>query len=754
LKITANNYLEYQDFQNTTFLDEAFWYTRPEINSLSQLSTESQENYREGCALLPVFKSVLQGQIEPNGAVSTCYIAYESDGLKITYPSKYETFYNEYSYEQVICPKIFTEEPFIMVDYDPRCRDYYIDALKNDPTDLFFGPYSSAGNDANSSFFAGTVSKTFYDDGNLKSVISIDLSLNDPDDFVSLLGINDDFSYSFIVSLEGKPLFHSKFKNLDAKTISLTKLEFSDSSEPLSTEIDTEETRYFNTTIFPEIIAATGAIQLHYTSLGSEITLTAVPINIKTLWPEDGEVYTERRGVACIGIESSEFLSAVNDRSGLWLIILIIMGIFLSIFFLFLLIIWYLFYRIASYSLRPIKTLTKKIKVLLLTDKELSHYNQLHNPNLSQTKQNITSKEAKDLYATCSELLITHRFAKNKIDKNDAIAIMDFADAYSVLDKNEQARGICLTNIAHIHFRNKNYSKASMSYKEGSSCAKRLMDEAKENNNNSEFQEYFYFYRKRTYYQTISKFQQYKAKGENTRDEQWLVIEKQICKTKQLISKMKSADDLMIILHLSSSYCCMMMKRLISADNYLKEAQDLFTHRTKINVEDRLDIPVIPSCILLQKLYLQRGILYKEYDRKMQACMIFTKLLKIGKVYDPVTRMEALTQLNLILSNPKYNNINSKPEIKNIKIMLELFRKDKVKDIVLLIDNQAGDGTKSKLKKLTALNIFDSLQDKDRISLITISRKVNVVFSLSEKSKNTTQLRNQLVNMSWDETSR
>jgi tetratricopeptide (TPR) repeat protein len=126
--------------------------------------------------------------------------------------------------------------------------------------------------------------------------------------------------------------------------------------------------------------------------------------------------------------------------------------------------------------------------------------------DISQTQQNITSKEAKDLYATCSELLITHRFAKNNISENDAVAIMDFADAYSVLNKNEQAKGICLTNIANIHFKNKNYAKASANFAEAAELAKKLVDSAKANSELSEFNKNIYLYWKRRYYFTISRF--------------------------------------------------------------------------------------------------------------------------------------------------------------------------------------------------------------------------------------------------------
>lgn len=375
--------------------------------------------------------------------------------------------------------------------------------------------------------------------------------------------------------------------------------------------------------------------------------------------------------------------------------------------------------------------------------------------DISQTEQNITSKEAKELYLTCSELMVARRFAKNNIDKDDAVAIMDFADAYSVLSSNEQAKGICLANIANIHFRNKKYSKATKNYFEAAECARKLFEEAKANFQTSEYNKYVYVYCKRKYYQTICAFHELRHLDKQATENQWTNAERGLAKIKKLIIKrMKSADDLLIMCHLYSSYCCMMTKRLISADNDLKDAQDTFKRRRKIEQKDRPDIPIIPSCILLQRIYLMRGLLHKAYGKNLQAFMIFTKLLKIGHIYDPKTRMEALTQLDIILEDSKFQTIRNNPSMKNIKLMLELFRKDKVKDIILLVDSHMDNDPINRRKVTTLLEIFDTTTAKDRLSLITISRKVNVIYSLSQKSKNTTQLRNQLSNVSWDKTAR
>lgn len=71
-----------------------------------------------------------------------------------------------------------------------------------------------------------------------------------------------------------------------------------------------------------------------------------------------------------------------------------------------------------------------------------------------------------------------------------------------------------------------------------------------------------------------------KTQDKKATDEEWQEIEKILKETKLLISQqMHSIDDLLIMLHLHSSYSCMMTRRLISAENYLKEACKKYVHK-------------------------------------------------------------------------------------------------------------------------------------------------------------------------------
>ena len=75
-------------------------------------------------------------------------------------------------------------------------------------------------------------------------------------------------------------------------------------------------------------------------------------------------------------------------------------------------------------------------------------------------------------------------------------------------------------------------------------------------------------------------------------------------------------------------------------------------------------------------------------------------------------------------------------------------------NLVLLVDSHKDADQIWKQKSDALIEIFKNTTDEDFLSMITISRKVKVVFSISKKSKNTTQLSNQLSNIIWEETPR
>lgn len=112
--------------------------------------------------------------------------------------------------------------------------------------------------------------------------------------------------------------------------------------------------------------------------------------------------------------------------------------------------------KISHRALKPIQILNFKVSTLVKTNGEL---------NLENMAQSMTSYEALKMYEMFAELITTKKFTSNKIfQNNDAIAIMDYAEAYTVFSDNKKAQGICLNNIGHIYHRLQDFNKAYKSY--------------------------------------------------------------------------------------------------------------------------------------------------------------------------------------------------------------------------------------------------------------------------------------------------
>ena len=72
-----------------------------------------------------------------------------------------------------------------------------------------------------------------------------------------MIGIDNNYSYVFLSSLNKEPLFHSNFQIEEKnKTITFTKLEFSSSDEPLENEPNSTEADYFNKSVLSEFVEA------------------------------------------------------------------------------------------------------------------------------------------------------------------------------------------------------------------------------------------------------------------------------------------------------------------------------------------------------------------------------------------------------------------------------------------------------------------------------------------------------------------
>lgn len=117
---------------------------------------------------------------------------------------------------------------------------------------------------------------------------------------------------------------------------------------------------------------------------------------------------------------------------------------------------------------------------------------------------------------------------------------------------------------------------------------------------------------------------------------------------------------------------------------------------------------------------------------KDEAWMFFSKVIKTGHIYDPNIRKEALIQLETIMSDPKIDTDMLDITMEDVKHQLGRFNDSIAKNIVLLVDTHKDTENINKDKAKYLLEVFDNLSEMDKLSLITTSRKVNVVYSLSK----------------------
>jgi len=122
--------------------------------------------------------------------------------------------------------------------------------------------------------------------------------------------------------------------------------------------------------------------------------------------------------------------------------------------------------------------------------------------NLENTKESMNSYEAQKMFEAFTELVTAKKFTSNTIFKNiDAVAIMEYAEAYTVFNGNKKVQGICMTNIGHIYHKQKDYEKAAKSYNEAAECSLFLMEQ--EALNEEMVSENLNLFCKRKYYENI-----------------------------------------------------------------------------------------------------------------------------------------------------------------------------------------------------------------------------------------------------------
>ncbi|CAI2381411.1 unnamed protein product [Moneuplotes crassus] len=713
--------------------DMSSWYSTPEVKAQEDLTSPEIDFLKIAVALHYPFKNILLDQLDSGiGVYHHIYYIFQGGRMLFQYPAYDNDILTKTYGEGYPCADYFPDSGN-MEFYDGRCRNFYKQAVKDKFDPSTYGPYQNPS--VSNNFFVLTLSQAIDKDGEVHGVLSHDINLNFKGFFDQYLVPRDANMHYFITNFEGTLFKHSEV-TIKSTNETITMAEFSKEDTSLKEEPQTKEAQNFRDKMLTLMKNLTHTELTSYTKFGRKYRASMTPMKLmiftepgtKNPGPDQFFIFTQV-------IDEESFVSFLTDQSELLLFLLIWTSIFIAVFILLILLTSWALAKITTRALKPIQILNTKVSILVKTNGEL---------NLENTKVSMNSYEAQKMFEVFSELITTKKFTSNTILKNnDAIAIMEYAEAYTVFKDNKKVQGICMTNIGHIYQKLKDYDEAAKRYREAADLSLLLINDSE--SDDQTISENWKLYCKRKYYEIICLFKHTQDQEKSVIEEEMPKVEKDIDSIKKLLSERmkRSISDILIMLNLYSSKCLLMTRRLISSERDLHLAVMIFKEDKIIIKEDRPDIPIIPRCILRQRILLQKALILKAYSRTQESALLLTKLLKCGKVYDPGTRKEALETLYSIMANcPEGNLIEKHPETRNIEMMLQLFQSDKNKNIILCVDSINCHMINT--KKRILCEIFDCLNSQDNISLISMNKKVNRVFSLAQKQKNTTQLFNQL----------
>ena len=146
---------------------------------------------------------------------------------------------------------------------------------------------------------------------------------------------------------------------------------------------------------------------------------------------------------------------------------------------------------------------------------------------------------------------------------------------------------------------------------------------------------------------------------------------------------------------------------------------------------------------ILKQLWMYHSALFcKKMGKFKQACLIYTKALETGKIYDPLIRKKCLEDMSFILASQGL--LSKAPNITTILSRLDSF---KGKEIVFLLDvsESMGEGARLKYAIRNFVKIFDKyVRGEDKVCFIRFNYMCEIVFNLTPKKNNTIQLRRQI----------
>jgi len=389
--------------------------------------------------------------------------------------------------------------------------------------------------------------------------------------------------------------------------------------------------------------------------------------------------------------------------------------------------------------------------------------------------------EAQNAFNNFSKLITIVRYIKEAQNAStDPEALMNYSQALKIYEELNNTQGLSVTysSIANLHQRSQRYEEASTNYKKSIEKTRQELEKLKESINQRAVEKISSkrrrFRRNLLPHQTEEDDYEIKNNLVEMEDNFKLDLSLRLYEYGKCLIKLKekarSYDksilseeikttfaevirndkelrsmsnrliiSLLVVLNITIEQgdSDMIRLKLQEIELILKEYKETFEN--KISLENKTQ--TIPPSIFRQNFMFQKALYFRKIGQKREACRILVDIIESEAIYDPHVRRKSLTELKNILESQK---LSDKASI--VQDLLKSYT-NKSKDIMILLDcsQSMSQGARMRLMVSNMLKFFDNyLKPTDRVGYITFNVNCDVIFQLTEKRKNTNQIRRLL----------
>ena len=674
---------EYSPVLNVSY-QSSVWYLSPTVTTISaDLQARLYESSVYDFISRPSVSKTLTSKV---------YHAYSQDGLFYISPAENNSYWLSFDGGKD-CPSYF----------DPRCRPWYKQVEQSSTRDLaeLTTPYIFAGKKV----MGQTACQGVWGGNTLDMVWCIDFLLDSGLFAMFELG-NSTLTYTYILATNGDVYYHPDLNISDVSANNtIESLELSTSSAA--------EKAYFRAHILP-LFSSNAHVLTSYFRNGEKMWIAVSPITL---------VLNEHFSTGfplVVGVVMSEtvfqqgFEDLINESNRLLQLELVIFFCVLGPLLIFVMLMSRYF---AISIIKPITDLAEILERMNEGDLGI---------NITRSSLQLPGEIAR-LYDMFAKLKAVLRFNRSsQIASNSTEALLHYAQGMQLFTEvhNSQGISVCARNIGRIHYYEGRFEEAVAYFQQAFNVAKEVRDQAKDT------PEFSSAYEKAVLETQITLATALLQVSERHIKKEWdQAIDLLYSIARLYESEGDKGQYASTLLDIAMAY--------IQSRNLLV-AKELVLSVTSL-VMTATDDWSIPSEILHERVLFTEGVLLSCEGRDYEAACLFTECVEKNDHYDPRIRKLALQYLRNILTSKGLEC----GQIENLLVEYEYSHRD----IVFVLDYSASmAGIRIHRVLSNLIRFFErSMQDEDRISLLTVNRVPKTAFNLIEKGLNTAFLKSQIL---------